>query len=93
MTYSFLACQHDIDRSSHLEFVRKPHQADRKAQENFFRMKLILLIFQLASCIKFYIGPGNKKCVRDEVHKDVIVTGEYSYTQTDKFKVRNSYRG
>lgn len=34
------------------------------------------LILQ-ANCLSFTLSAGNKKCLREEVHKDILVTGEY----------------
>ena len=38
------------------------------------------LLFSLIStiyCLTFTLSAGNKKCLREEVHKDILVTGEY----------------
>jgi hypothetical protein len=47
-------------------------------------MKLISSIFLLefVSGMYFYLPPGTKKCVKEEIHKDVVVTGEYTVTES-----------
>lgn len=41
---------------------------------------LVLLVFGLLRAslsISFYLDPDSKKCIREEVHKDVLVVGDY----------------
>jgi len=35
----------------------------------------------------FYLEPGTKKCIKEEIHKDVVVTGEYEITESPNHKV------
>jgi len=35
----------------------------------------------------FYLEPGTKKCIKEEIHKDVVVTGEYEITESPLHKV------
>ena len=37
----------------------------------------LLNYLALVSALSFNIPPGQEKCLREEVHKDVLVTGEY----------------
>ncbi|XP_075425942.1 transmembrane emp24 domain-containing protein 10-like [Ascaphus truei] len=34
-----------------------------------------------AGAISFYLPPQGKKCLKEEIHKDVLVTGEYDVTE------------
>ena len=46
-----------------------------------FRSSVILLTLLLVgpcSSIIFFVEPNTEKCLRDEVHKDVLVTGDYA---------------
>lgn len=38
---------------------------------------LIGVCFLCAEGIRFHLGSNQKKCLREEVHKNVLVTGEY----------------
>jgi len=42
-------------------------------------LKLILIVASIscATCIQFMLDSGKRKCLKDEVHKNVLVTGEY----------------
>ncbi|EFO28301.1 transmembrane protein [Loa loa] len=42
---------------------------------------VILLISQTAS-IRFYVPPNGKKCLKEEIHKNVVVTGSYEFADT-----------
>lgn len=56
-----------------------------------FEMKAFLLLivfsvdvlnyFSLVSTLSFTLPPGQEKCLREEVHKDVLVTGEYKLSE------------
>ena len=51
-------------------------------------MKLSLfLLLDLAFGVKFFISPGTKKCLKEEIHKDVVVTGDFSFTPSPKHRV------
>jgi len=53
------------------------------------KMKLLLqlVLLELVSGVRFFLSPGNKKCLKEEIHKDVVVTGEYSITPSQKHRV------
>ena len=54
----------------------------------FLDMKLSLfLLLDLAFGVKFFISPGTKKCLKEEIHKDVVVTGDFSFTPSPKHRV------
>lgn len=44
---------------------------------------LILMIYSTSftSSLMFQLQPGGQKCLREEVHKDVLVTGDYEITE------------
>lgn len=42
--------------------------------------------FALVSSISFTLPPGQEKCLREEVHKDVLVTGEYKLSDAPHMK-------
>ena len=51
-------------------------------------MKLSLfLLLDLAFGVRFFISPGTKKCLKEEIHKDVVVTGDFSFTPSPKHRV------
>merc|ERR1711951_62412 len=46
-------------------------------------MKLIsLFLLHLTQAMYFWLAPATKKCIKEEVHKDVVVTGEFSVSDT-----------
>ena len=45
-------------------------------------LKLILLLLPIiASAIRFHVPVNQKRCMKEEIHKDVIVTGEYEFSE------------
>ena len=50
-------------------------------------MRLIALALLVVLCthsvrgISFHITPDERKCIREEVHKDVLVVGEYKLSE------------
>ena len=42
---------------------------------------VLLNYFTLVSTLSFTLPPGQEKCLREEVHKDVLVTGEYRLSE------------
>ena len=50
-------------------------------------MRLIELVLLIVLCsssvrgISFHITPDERKCIREEVHKDVLVVGEYKLSE------------
>lgn len=37
----------------------------------------ILLLPLFAHCLRFHLPPNTKRCLKEEMRKDVLVTGEY----------------
>lgn len=51
-------------------------------------MKLLLVaVLQLVTGVRLFLSPGNKKCLKEEIHKDVVVTGEFSMSPSPKHRV------
>ena len=42
---------------------------------------LIVLCIYSVRGISFHITPDERKCIREEVHKDVLVVGEYKLSE------------
>ena len=49
-------------------------------------MLLALLVIDGVDCISFMLGPNVKKCLKEEIHKDVLVTGEYKLSDAPGHK-------
>lgn len=51
---------------------------------DYLQIILVLAVLSLASidAIRFHVGPNKKKCLREEIHKDVLVTGDYEVQET-----------
>ncbi|XP_063801147.1 transmembrane emp24 domain-containing protein 10-like [Pseudophryne corroboree] len=41
----------------------------------------LCLLLHGAGAISFYLPPGSKKCLKEEIHKDVLVTGDYEVAE------------
>lgn len=39
------------------------------------------LLFGTAQSIRFKLAPDTRKCIKDEVHKDVLVLGQYDLSE------------
>ncbi len=37
----------------------------------------LVLAFDTASGLMFHLEPNQKKCLKEEIHKDIVVKGEY----------------
>ena len=46
-----------------------------------YRAYLLLLALSSANGLMFYLEPNNRKCLKEEIHKGVLVTGEYDIAQ------------
>lgn len=42
---------------------------------------ILLLAVVLVNSLRFYVPPKEKKCLKEEIHKNVVVTGEYEFSQ------------
>ena len=61
---------------------------------NCSEMKLISLFFlHLTQAMYFWLAPATKKCIKEEVHKDVVVTGEFSVSDTPGHVVSLLHKG
>ena len=56
-----------------------------------FLLACLNLVALPASSITFNVSPDVRKCIREEVHKDVLVVGDYKFSdvtgQTTDIKV------
>lgn len=43
----------------------------------YFQLFLILILSTLSNAVRFYLQPGTKRCLKEEMRKSVISTGEY----------------
>ena len=41
----------------------------------------VLTIFNLADGLMFHLEPNSRKCLKEEIHKGVLVTGDYDANQ------------
>ena len=51
-------------------------------------MKFFHIILMFLNCtslygIRFYLGHSHKKCLKEEIHKDVLVTGDHEIVGTE----------
>lgn len=51
----------------------------------FFVLFAIYITF--SDALMFHISPNTKKCLREEIHKDVLVAGEYEISDAPGQKV------
>jgi len=42
---------------------------------------LVSVLIMSTDSVMFYLEPNAKKCLKEEIHKDVLVTGEYDVTE------------
>lgn len=40
-----------------------------------------IILVELVSAIRFNVPANNKKCLKEEIHKNVVVTGEYEFSE------------
>ena len=45
------------------------------------KLLVLLSLFAYSSAIRFYLKANGKRCLREEVHKDVLVTGNYELSE------------
>ena len=41
----------------------------------------VLTVFNLADGLMFHLEPNSRKCLKEEIHKGVLVTGDYDANQ------------
>lgn len=55
---------------------------------------VVAIYLPIASSLMFHLSPNQRKCLKEEIHKDVLVTGEYELSeapgQTASLKVTDS---
>lgn len=50
----------------------------------WLRFALVAVLLAQASCVTFELAAGTKKCLQEDVDKDVLVIGDYSITDDDR---------
>ena len=49
----------------------------------FAGLVLVLYCFPMTiHCLRFYLQPNTKRCLKEEMRKDVLVTGEYTLSDS-----------
>lgn len=41
----------------------------------------LLLLMAVTDAIRFNVPANNKKCLKEEIHKNIVVTGEYEFSE------------
>jgi p24 family protein delta-1 len=54
-----------------------------RLNETFLLVVVVVLAFLLSSTesLIFYLQPNVRKCLKEEIHKDILVKGEYELTE------------
>ena len=52
----------------------------------YFLFVIYLTYLTTVDAIRFYVAPNQKKCLREEIHKDVLVTGDYELSDAPGHK-------
>lgn len=47
---------------------------------------LLFVVFPNVDSLFFYLAPNTKKCLKEEIHKDVLVTGDYDISEIEGFQ-------
>ena len=42
---------------------------------------MMVVIIPSMNALMFHLSPNQKKCLKEEIHKDVLVTGEYTLSE------------
>lgn len=42
---------------------------------------VVVLLPALATAIRFHVSTNQKRCMKEEIHKDIVVTGEYEFSE------------
>lgn len=51
------------------------------SEMNLSLLGVILVMFECSSALRFYVPANGKKCLKEEIHKNVVVTGEYELSE------------
>ncbi|KAM3717007.1 Transmembrane emp24 domain-containing protein [Dirofilaria immitis] len=43
---------------------------------------LVIMFISQTTSLRFYVPPNGKKCLKEEIHKNVVVTGSYEFADT-----------
>lgn len=41
----------------------------------------LFALVNIAFAIRFHVPANNKKCMKEEIHKNIVVTGEYEFSE------------
>lgn len=52
-----------------------------------YKIVILGLVFAMGECIMFHLQPNTQKCLREEIHKNVLVSGEYEVQEAPGQKV------
>lgn len=55
--------------------------SSRVAMARLTALLLLPVLFEAVFSISFYLPVNSRKCLREEIHKDVLVTGEYEIAE------------
>jgi len=60
-----------------MKFTLLSLQSDTIRRFVLFQLLSILILSTLTDAVRFYLHPGTKRCLKEEMRKSVICTGEY----------------
>lgn len=66
--------------------IRAPHVTMNRRINCFLLLIILFYMFRTSSSISFHLEPDSKKCLRDEVHKNVLVVGNYELEEATSVK-------
>lgn len=65
--------------------LRLPSTAGKGSAENMDLTQIACVLFFICfvsiDCLMFHLPVNKKKCLREEIHKDVLVTGDYELSE------------
>lgn len=50
-------------------------------------LAIFAICFTLTDALMFHLAPNTKKCLREEIHKDVLVAGDYGISEAPGQKI------
>ena len=53
----------------------------------WFCLCFYVLFIVKVNALMFHLNPNSQKCLKEEIHKDVLVTGEYEVSEATNQKV------
>ncbi|KJH50311.1 hypothetical protein DICVIV_03504 [Dictyocaulus viviparus] len=42
---------------------------------------VFVVLMEVVSCLRFNVAANSKKCLKEEIHKNIVVTGEYEFSE------------